>query len=263
MGRPRDDLVIIIPARLESTRLPRKLLIEIAGRSVLEWTWRRASAVEGARGVWIATDNDEIARHVEGFGGAVLPTRAHPTGTHRVAEAAARLRPQPRWIINLQGDEPLVSPAAIGAVAAGLRAGRPAIVTAGAPLGSFDEWRDPGVVKVVCGSGGQAIYFSRCPIPGARAEPGPRDFDRVRSLVLQHIGIYGFSHALLRRYVALPASPLAEFESLEQLRALEAGMPIRIVRLARAEPSVDTPADLERVRSRLSGGGGRRAGTLE
>jgi 3-deoxy-manno-octulosonate cytidylyltransferase (CMP-KDO synthetase) len=257
MGWPRQDLAIIIPARLHSTRLPRKLLIEIAGRSVLEWTWRRARAAGVGGGVWIAWDSPEIAAAVREFGGAGLATGAQRSGTDRVAAAAELLSPPPRWVINLQGDEPLIEPEAIRSVAARLCEDGAAIVTAAAPLGSPAEWADPAVVKVVCKASGEALYFSRRPIPGVPRVGGEADFDRVREVALQHVGIYGFSLELLRRFVRLPPSPLAEIESLEQLRALEAGIPIQVVRLARAEPAVDTAADLSRVEQRLLAAAGK------
>jgi len=264
MGWPRDGLAIIIPARLESSRLPRKLLIEIAGRSVLEWTWRRARAAGVARRIQVATDSSEIAAAVEAFGGAVVRTGPQPTGTHRVAEAAARLDPAPRWVINLQGDEPCIDPAAIARVAERLCGQGPAgdaaangaaLVTAAAPLASFSDWQDPGIVKVVCRASGEALYFSRQPIPGSPRGIAETDFDRVRGLAFQHVGIYGYPAEILQRFVRLAPSRLAEIESLEQLRAMEAGIPIHVVRLERAAPSLDTPADLERLRRLPIGAG--------
>ena len=265
MGWPRDGLAIIIPARLESSRLPRKLLIEIHGRTVLEWTWRRARASGVARHVAIATDSAEITAAARAFGADVIATGPQPTGTHRVAQAAGRLAPPPRWVIDLQGDEPRIDPQAIIRVAerlCGAGAGEAgtsddaAIVTAAAPLASLAEWRDAGVVKVVCRPSGEALYFSRAPVPGTPSAAEEGAFARVRGLALQHVGIYGYPAALLQRFVKLAPSPLAEIESLEQLRALEAGIPIRVVRLERAAPSLDTPADLERLRRMPVGGEG-------
>ncbi|MCK4412568.1 MAG: 3-deoxy-manno-octulosonate cytidylyltransferase [Candidatus Eisenbacteria sp.] len=252
MGCPRSGLAIVIPARLDSSRIPRKLLLSAAGRTILEWTYRRAVAACRAEAVWVATDSDEIAATVTGFGGQVLRTGAHPSGTHRVAAAVAQLAEPPDGVINLQGDEPLIDPGTIVKVAERLRGGAPSIVTCGAPLRSLAEWRDPSVVKVVCRADGTALYFSRQPIPGSRAGTGEEGFALARGRVYQHVGIYGFPTPLLARFARLEATPLAEIEGLEQLRALEAGLSIEVVPIEAAVPAVDTPGDLERVRRQLA-----------
>jgi 3-deoxy-manno-octulosonate cytidylyltransferase (CMP-KDO synthetase) len=246
-----DRLAVVIPARLDSTRFPAKLLQPVAGRTVLEWTWSRARAARGVDGVWIATDSDEIARAAAAFGAAVVRTGACASGSDRVAEALAAIRPAPRFVIDLQGDEPLIDPAAITRVAETLRASGEAIVTCGAPLSTFEDWVDPDVVKVVCAPDGRALLFSRLPIPGTRGRPDPAAFARVRSLVMQHVGLYGFPSGLLRRFLALSRSRLEEIEGLEQWRAMEAGIAVRVVAIEWAAPSIDTPADLERARAAL------------
>jgi 3-deoxy-manno-octulosonate cytidylyltransferase (CMP-KDO synthetase) len=251
MGCPSSGLALVIPARLASSRLPRKLLLTVSGRTILEWTHRRAVAACGAASVWVATDSEEIAGVVAGFGGQVLRTGPQPSGTHRVAAAVALLPAAPRWVINLQGDEPLVEPRAIAAVAERLAAGGEALVTCAAPLPSRDAWLDPNVVKVVCRADRSALYFSRHPIPGSLRGTGPEAFAAARRQVHQHVGIYGFPAALLQRYVELAPTPLAEIEALEQLRALEAGIRIEVVAVA-AAPAVDTAEDFERVRRRLA-----------
>jgi len=239
---------VVIPARLESTRLPRKLLQTIAGRTVLEWTYSRARAARGLQGVWIATDSDEISATAQAFGAAVVRTGPHASGTDRVAAAAAAIRPAPRWVINVQGDEPLLDPRAIEGVAAALREEPEAIVTCAAPLAAYEDWLDPAVVKVVVNAQGRALYFSRAPIPGAPGGATAESFARIRPLVRHHIGIYGYSLALLQRFAALPPAALERAESLEQLRALEAGIAVRVLVLEGAAVAVDTPADLARVR---------------
>ncbi|MBP7669593.1 MAG: 3-deoxy-manno-octulosonate cytidylyltransferase [Candidatus Eisenbacteria bacterium] len=253
MGWVADGLAIILPARLQSTRLPRKLLIEVAGRTILEWTWRRACAT-GAP-VWVATDSAEIASAAQSFGARVLQTGAQPNGTQRVAAAAELLDPLPRWVVNLQGDEPLIDPLVVARVAERTQAEQGAIVTAAAPMACLEDWLDPGVVKVVC-AGERALYFSRAPIPSSTAASARETFARARETALQHVGIYGFSLETLRRYARLPASPLADIESLEQLRALEAGIPISVVRVSHASPAVDTPADLARIEPLLAAAAG-------
>lgn len=246
-----DRLAIVIPARLESSRFPAKLLQTVAGRTVLAWTWSRAVAAAGAANVWIATDSEAIAREATGFGAAVLQTGACASGTDRVGAAVAALAPAPRWVINLQGDEPLMEPAVIIQVAERLRRTDDAIVTCASPLACYEDWIDPGVVKVISAPDGRALCFSRLPIPGTRGPAGPAAFAAVRGRVHQHIGLYGFPCGLLRRFLALSPTELERIEGLEQWRALEAGMPILVVPVAWSAPSIDTREDLERARPAL------------
>jgi len=246
-----DRLAILIPARLESSRFPGKLLQSVAGRSVLEWTWSRAVAAVGQESVWIATDSAEIARTVAGFGGAVLRTGPCASGTDRVGAALNAIAPAPRWVINLQGDEPLMEPAVILKVAERLRRTDDAIVTCASPLACYEDWIDPAVVKVISAPDGRALCFSRLPIPGTRAPRGPAAFAAVRGRVRQHIGLYGFPAGLLQRFLALSPTELEAAEGLEQWRALEAGIPILVVPVDWSAPAIDTPADLERARPAL------------
>jgi 3-deoxy-manno-octulosonate cytidylyltransferase (CMP-KDO synthetase) len=238
---------IVIPARLDATRFPGKLLHRIAGRSILEWTWRRAREVAGISGVWVATDSDEIAREASAFGAPVLRTQAHRSGTDRVGAAVRQIRPAPRWVVNLQGDEPLVAPRTIARLCDTLRATDEEMVTCAAPVSSLDEWRDPNVAKVVCSADGRALYFSRAPIPASKRGVDKEAFATLRLLPLAHVGIYGYPASVLERLLALPAAPLEQAESLEQLRALEAGIPIRVVHVDVGGYGVDTPQDLLRV----------------
>ncbi len=260
-------VAVVIPARLGATRFPGKLLARVAGRSVLEWTWGRARVARGPRGVWIATDSDEIAAQAERFGARVVRTGDHRSGTDRAAAAAAAIDPPPAWVVNVQGDEPLIDPGAIEAVCRAVRATREELITCSAPLADRAEWTAPAVVKVVVTRRGEAIYFSRAPIPGTKDGPTAEAFERVRGVARAHVGIYGYPLDLLRRLCALPSSPLEQLESLEQLRALEAGVRIRVLPLGGRSQAVDTPEDLERVRplleaeAGLPGGGGERGAT--
>ncbi len=255
MGSASGGLAVVIPARLASTRLPKKLLRKIAGRSVLEWTWSRIPRVANLAGVWIATDSDEIAGEATRFGADVLRTGPQPSGTDRVGAAIAGLTPRPRWVVNLQGDEPLVDPETISALCAALGSGDDQLVTCAAPIRDVREWCDPSVVKVVCDADGCALYFSRAPIPGAPGATADARFARARDLARVHVGIYGYPVPLLERLLALPPSPLERIESLEQLRALEAGIPMRVVQVGPQGPSVDTAEDLRRVESILHAAG--------
>jgi 3-deoxy-manno-octulosonate cytidylyltransferase (CMP-KDO synthetase) len=212
----------------------------------LEWTWRRAQTAVGAQCVRIATDSDEIAAVALAFGAQVIRTGTHRCGSERVAAAAATLGGAARWVVNLQADEPLIDPLAIQATAQRLCTGEETIVTCGAPLASPEAWTDPAVVKVVATRSDRVLFFSRAPIPWGGAGDA---FARVRALVRRHVGLYGYPRAMLERFVQLPPSPLELAESLEQMRALEAGMPMQLVRLDRAARAVDTPEDLERVRA--------------
>lgn len=251
MGSATGGLAVVIPARLGSTRFPGKLLRKVAGRSVLEWTWSRARCVEGLSGIWIATDSEEIAAEAANFGGSVLHTGSHPSGTDRVGAAVDQIAPRPQWVVNLQGDEPLVDPGTIASLCDALRRGKDEVITCATALRTYDEWVDPAVVKVVCAADGQALYFSRAPIPASAAGPRPEAFEQVRALARAHIGIYGYPAGLLQRLLSLPPSPLERAESLEQLRALEAAIPIRVLQVEDGGCSIDTPEDLLRVQAIL------------
>jgi 3-deoxy-manno-octulosonate cytidylyltransferase (CMP-KDO synthetase) len=235
----------VIPARLGSTRLPRKPLHAIAGRPLIEWVWRRAVASGVFDEVVVATDAAEVAAVARGFGAAVAITRAdHPSGTDRVAEVA-RL-PEHRGfgvIVNVQGDEPFVRRDHLEAAVSLVRDGGWEVGTVATPVDSAAEWREASVVKVVRGDDGRALYFSRAAVPHPRdAEP-----DFATGAWLRHVGIYAYTREALLRWVALPEGGLERIEKLEQLRALAAGMRIGVAVGERAEGGVDTPADVARA----------------
>ncbi|MEW6320764.1 MAG: 3-deoxy-manno-octulosonate cytidylyltransferase [Acidobacteriota bacterium] len=236
------SVLAIIPARYHSTRLPGKALADIGGRPMIEHVYRRASAARTVAGVVVATDDARIVEAVAAFGGVACMTRAdHPSGTDRLAELAAEL---PAGIlVNVQGDEPLLDPAAIDAAVAPLLAD-PAVgmSTLCRPLAA-DEAARPDVVKVVRALDGTALYFSRAAIPYPR--------DPAAAACYAHVGLYVYRRTVLLRLAALAPSPLERAESLEQLRALEHRIAITVVETAHAAPGVDTPADLERVRQQF------------
>jgi 3-deoxy-manno-octulosonate cytidylyltransferase (CMP-KDO synthetase) len=238
-----SSVLAVIPARFHSTRLPGKILANIAGRPMIEHVYRRASAAKLVHGVIVATDDERIAAAVRSFGGAALLTRTdHVSGTDRVAEVVAA---HPcRAVVNLQGDEPLIEPDTIDAAIAPMLADSSLeISTACRPLTSADEFRNPSVVKVVTDDRGLALYFSRAPIPF------PRDnADAVPALARAHMGLYVYRRDTLLKLAALPAVALELIESLEQLRAMAHGIRIRVVETPHVTAAVDTPADLERVR---------------
>lgn len=239
---------IVIPARFGSARLPGKPLIEIAGRSLLRRVWDIARAVTGTAGVWIATDDERIADHARGFGAQALLTSADlATGTDRVRAALASISDRPDAVINLQGDAVLTPPwvvqALVDAFAADPAAG---MVTAAvrltppglAEMAALKAKSPSSGTLVTMDLSGRALYFSKAMIPFSRGGDAP---------VHRHIGIYGYRAAVLERLASLPPSPLERAERLEQLRALEHGIPIRVVVVdyrGRTHGSVDTDQDL-------------------
>ena len=244
-----SSVLAVIPARFHSTRLPGKILANIAGRPMIEHVYRRAAAARLVNAVLVATDDERIATAVRAFGGAAVTTRAdHVSGTDRIAEVVAA---HPcRAVVNLQGDEPLIEPDTIdAAVAPMLEDAGLEMSTTCRPLADADEFRSPDVVKVVTDDRGLALYFSRAPIPF------PRDHAAgVPALARAHMGLYVYRRDTLLKLAALPAVPLELIESLEQLRAMAHGIRIRVVDTPHLTVAVDTPADLERVRSAFARG---------
>jgi 3-deoxy-manno-octulosonate cytidylyltransferase (CMP-KDO synthetase) len=242
---------IVIPARYASTRLPGKPLADIAGQPMIV---RVAVAARRAQsdGVWVAADDERIIAAVRQHGFEAVMTREdHASGTDRIAEVVDRLQ----WddddiVVNVQGDEPLLEPSLIEAVAGALH-GDPdaAIATAAHRLTTAEDFFNTNVVKVVCDSRGRALYFSRAPIPWDRDRfADRRDVLPADLPARRHIGLYAYRAGFLRRFGQLAPSPLERSESLEQLRALWHGYPIQVVSVDHAPaPGVDTPEDLERV----------------
>ncbi len=241
----------VIPARYASTRFPGKPLAEIAGKPMIQWVYERTTLSDLVQRVIVATDDDRIVQAVEAFGGEVQMTRSdHPTGTDRLAEVAARIETD--LVVNVQGDEPLIDPRMIDQAVAPLVAD-PAIPmgTLKSAIESVEDFLNPNVVKVVSDRQGFALYFSRAPIPH------PRDFGeslggRLEELqAFKHIGLYVYRKDFLLAYPGFAATPLESLEKLEQLRALEHGHRIRVVATGLTSQGVDTPGDLERVRTLL------------
>jgi 3-deoxy-manno-octulosonate cytidylyltransferase (CMP-KDO synthetase) len=254
-------IVAIIPARFGSTRLPGKPLSQISGKPMVQHVWERARRAAAVDRVLIATDDERIAEAVRAFGGEVAMTsRAHATGTDRLAEAAAATDAE--IVVNVQGDEPMLDAALIDGAVAPLRAeGDLPMSTVSLPLTDVEEMLSSAVVKVVTDARGDALYFSRSPIPFVRDAVDLRAAAAgavARGLARKHIGLYAYRREALLRFAALPRAPLEEAESLEQLRALHHGMRIRVVPMdGQSGVAVDTPQDLERVRAIMSGGGRR------
>jgi 3-deoxy-manno-octulosonate cytidylyltransferase (CMP-KDO synthetase) len=246
------DVLILIPARMASTRLPGKPLLDIAGEPMIVHVMRRAQAARVGE-VVVATDSEVIAACVEKAGGRAVMTRAdHASGSDRIFEALEVIDPQRRSsiIVNVQADLPTLAPADVAAAIAPLADAAVDIATLAVEITRAQERGDPNVVKLVGTPVGKnrlrALYFTRATAP---AGEGP---------LYHHIGLYAFRRAALARFVALPPSPLEQREKLEQLRALEAGMRIDATIVESMPLGVDTPADLERARKILGRGKERR-----
>lgn len=238
---------IVIPARWASTRFPGKPLVRIAGMSLVERVYRRAEGSRLARVVYIATDDERILGHVAEFGGNVVrPEGEFATGTDRIAAAVPIIEMKENahfdQIVNVQGDEPLIDIANVDALIVALQEDATlAMATLACPIEGDDEYLSRDVVKVVTDRRGDALYFSRAPIPyGSFA------------LARRHIGVYAYQRAALDAFVRLAPSPLEGAESLEQLRALQNGLKIRVVETDKPHLGVDRPEDVDRVEKELA-----------
>jgi 3-deoxy-manno-octulosonate cytidylyltransferase (CMP-KDO synthetase) len=238
----RMNAAIVIPARWASTRFPGKPLAMIAGVSLIQRVYERAVQCKRASAVYVATDDDRIANHVASFGGRVVwPRGEFVSATDRIAAALDLLGGEFDQIVNVQGDEPLIDPDSVAAVIDVLQTTGVDIATLACALEPGDlNARD--VVKVVTALDGDALYFSRAPMAGA----------------LRHIGLYGYQTPVLRRLASLAPSPLERAESLEQLRALQNGLRIRVVQTDRPHLGVDRPEDVARVEAALASGSSER-----
>jgi 3-deoxy-manno-octulosonate cytidylyltransferase (CMP-KDO synthetase) len=233
-------MIAVVPARYAASRFPGKPLADLAGRPVIRWVYEAAAGSQLFDEVVVATDDERIAHAVNDFGGSVELTQTdHRTGTDRVAEVADR-RPEAEVVVNVQGDQPFVHQAMLAAlVQPYLDGDTPAMSTLACPVADESLMLDPNVVKVVCDLHGHALYFSRSPIPYT---------GDGEASVLHHLGLYAFTRATLLAFPSLPSGPLERTERLEQLRALEHGMRIRVCQTAEAGPEINTPADLEMAR---------------
>jgi 3-deoxy-manno-octulosonate cytidylyltransferase (CMP-KDO synthetase) len=239
-------VVAAIPARWGSTRFPGKALADLAGEPMIAHVVKRALAAETVDHVVVATDDDRVAGAARAAGAEAVMTGVHPSGTDRIAEAVAG----GGWdiVVNVQGDEPMLSGANIDTLVAGMRRSPDvgmATLCRTLPAGDVD---DPNAVKVVRRTDGRALYFSRSAIPH------PRDREAAEPLWMLHLGIYGFRPEILERFVGFEPSPLERAEGLEQLRAIENGIDILVLDAPDPAHGVDTPEDLQRVRSLMGSG---------
>ncbi|VTT96690.1 3-deoxy-manno-octulosonate cytidylyltransferase : 3-deoxy-manno-octulosonate cytidylyltransferase OS=Singulisphaera acidiphila (strain ATCC BAA-1392 / DSM 18658 / VKM B-2454 / MOB10) GN=kdsB PE=3 SV=1: CTP_transf_3 [Gemmataceae bacterium] len=250
-------VAIVIPARFASTRLPAKPLLRETGKYLIEHTYEQASRAKCAADVIVATDDDRIFDAVRSFGGRVVMTRAdHVSGTDRIAEVAAHLPAD--VVLNVQGDEPQIEPAALDLLAGLMTDPASDMATLAVPVATREAYLDPNVVKVVSDDRGRALYFSRRPIPMVR--DGEPDFAARPARFLQHLGVYAYRQSFLLKIAATPPHPLEQAEKLEQLRVLGTGGTIRVGLVENAHRGIDTPADYaDFVRTHRDGGTRRAA----
>lgn len=257
MSSPQVKFKAVVPARYASTRLPAKPLLDLDGKPMVARVAERA-VLSGADEVWVATDHPEVVKAAEACGLSVLLTRAdHPTGTDRLAEVVElRGWSDDTIVVNVQGDEPLIDPALVARTAQQLAESGADIATVAHPVDNPADFFAPNVVKVVCKANGDAMYFSRAPIPFAR-DHFAQDKDRASLpsgfIACRHIGLYAYRAGFLRAYAKLTPSPVEGFEALEQLRALWHGYRISVLVSDHLPmPGVDTPEDAARMQEWFS-----------
>ena len=259
---PHGKTLGIIPARIASSRLPRKLLLRDTGRPLIQYAWEAASRASSLSDVLIATDSPEIADVARDFGARVEMTGDHPSGSDRIAEVIRRVGDEADLVVNIQGDEPEIDPAVINRLVDSLHL-RPEVemATLATPIQSTAVLMDLSCVKVVCAADGRALYFSRLPIPYYR-DGRPEDLlaaddDEAgrysRSPWLLHLGIYAYRREFLLAFTKLPRSKLEQLESLEQLRALESGASIHVEVVPHRSVGIDTADDYARFVERQRG----------
>jgi len=243
-------VVGIIPARYASTRFPGKPLALICGKPLLQWVVERCQKASTLSEVIVATDDERIREEVKKICRVEMTASNHPSGSDRIAEVAARCPCDA--VVNIQGDEPLIDPAVIDAVAQALV--QAPMSTAATPIKALPDYDNPNVVKVVVNAAGLALYFSRRTIPYLREAATRSVSEQLAAFpFLKHLGIYGFRRETLLALVRHPVSALESAEKLEQLRALENGIPIAVVRVNYDSIGVDAPEDVARVERILSG----------
>jgi len=258
----QQNVIAIIPARYASTRLPGKLLREIAGKPLILHTLGQASKARNVSRIIVATDDERIFRVVADAGGdAVMTSTEHRSGSDRLAEVAARL-PATSIVVNVQGDEPMISPRVIeAAVDAFVSDDAADIATTCEAIIDTEELMSSNVVKVATDESGYAVYFSRSPIPYPREavsrfrslEDAISSKPQILSLFRKHTGLYVYGREFLLEFAKMPQTKLEQIEMLEQLRALENGAKIRVVEVDEGSIGVDTPEDFERVKKLIEG----------
>ncbi|VAX41203.1 3-deoxy-manno-octulosonate cytidylyltransferase [hydrothermal vent metagenome] len=234
----------VIPARLQSTRLPRKLLLNETGKPLIQYTWEAAKQASLLDEVIVATDSEEIAKAVRQFGGRAELTGDHPSGTDRIAEVVTRCCAEAEIVVNIQGDEPEIEPEYIDSLASALLDfPHREMTTLATPIRDIQTLEDHSCVKLVRAIDGNGLYFSRSPIPHVRDISPASLLKEKSSPWLLHLGLYAYRKKTLLQLTQLPPSPLEELEKLEQLRALEAGIQIQVEIVPHSTVGIDTPED--------------------
>jgi 3-deoxy-manno-octulosonate cytidylyltransferase (CMP-KDO synthetase) len=248
MSSPIRRVLGIIPARHASTRFPGKPLVLIAGKPLIQHVIERCQMAKSLAEVIVATDDARIREVAQQFCRVEMTAAEHPSGKDRIAEVAARCACDA--LVNIQGDEPLIDPKVIDAVAQALA--QEEMSTAATAIKGSEDYDNPNVVKVVVNGAGQALYFSRRTIPYLREAASRSVTEQLAAFpFLKHLGIYGYRRETLLRLVKFPISPLEAAEKLEQLRALENGVPIAVVKVDYESVGVDVPSDVARVEQLL------------
>lgn len=237
---------VVIPARYNSTRFPGKPLANLLGKPLIQHVYERAKMAKKISTIIVATDDERIERAVKNFGGNVIMTSPnHLSGSDRVAEVANKLSED--VIINVQGDEPLIEPWLIDELVEVFSKSEVKVATARIPITDPKDIQNPNVVKVVCDKDGFALYFSRSPIPGTRNDITIRT--QIKPVFFRHVGVYAYTREFIIKFPSLEPTPLELQEGLEQLRILEHGYKIKVIDTEYQSIGVDTPEDLEHLRS--------------
>jgi 3-deoxy-manno-octulosonate cytidylyltransferase (CMP-KDO synthetase) len=252
MSKESPTIWAVIPARYAATRLPGKPLVNLAGKPMIQHVWERVSQAKKITKVVVATEDERIRTAVRAFGGEAVMTRAdHRSGTDRIAEVAVTA--QADILINVQGDEPLISPDAVDELAAAISEDESVqLATLAVPLQNAKDIMDPNIVKVVLDFEGDALYFSRAPIPWVRDTA-----NAVHARHLKHLGLYAYRREALLDYQTLPPGDLERVEQLEQLRWMENGYKIRVAETEHDSVSVDVPDDVPRVEKLINEAAGK------
>lgn len=240
--RPPDRILGVIPARMQATRLPGKPLLDVGGKTLIQRVYERAVQCRSFHRIVIATPDAEIEAEALRFGAEVMRTRGdHPNGTSRCLEVWSRFSQEPDALVNIQGDEPLISPEHLEIICQALKTNPSGVHTLKTSIQNREEWINPATVKVVARLNGEALYFSRAPIPFT--------FDAKHAW--RHVGVYGFSKEALRQISGFGPTGLEQAENLEQIRWMQHGLNVYLHPVSQASISVDTLADLEEVRRQI------------